>query len=84
MELLPAFFQQPYAAALPNEWKLNVHETHRDQVLEMPPGAELLATSEQTPLEIWRLGKNVLAVQGMSKSDPELSFLTTNLERECP
>lgn len=64
MELLPAFFQQPYAAALPNKWTLNVHETHRDQVLEMPPGAELLATSEQTPLEIWRLEKNVLAVQG--------------------
>ena len=73
MELLPAFFRQPYAAALSNEWKLNVHETHRDQVLEMPPAAELLATSEQTPLEIWRLGNNVLAVQGVTKLKSELT-----------
>lgn len=64
MELLPAFFKQPYASALPDAWKLNVHQTHKDQVLQLPPGSELLAFSQQTPLEIWIRGKNVLAVQG--------------------
>lgn len=68
MDLLPAFFRQPFAAALPHQWKLNVHETHRDQVLELPPGSELLATSQQTPLEIWTCGENVLAVQGTGLS----------------
>lgn len=64
MELLPSFFVQPFAKDVPVAWKLNVHETHRDQVLELPPGSKLLATSSQTPLEIWMHGKNVLAVQG--------------------
>ena len=66
MQLLPSFFAKSYAAQLPQTWKLNIHETHRDQVLELPPNAELLATSEETPLEIWEVGGNVLAVQGMS------------------
>ena len=64
MALLPTFFQQSYSAALPERWQLNVHESHQDQVLELPPGAELLATSSQTPIEIWGLGGNVLGIQG--------------------
>lgn len=64
MNLLPNFFSKSYAKSLPRIWNLNIHETHRDQMLEMPSNAELLATSKATPIEIWELGGNVLAVQG--------------------
>ena len=64
MTLLPTFFQQSYSAALPEGGQLNVHESHQDQVLELPRGAELLATSSQTPIEIWQLGGTVLGIQG--------------------
>jgi len=42
--------------------------SHRDQILELPPEAVLLASSPETPYEIWLLGGNVLAVQGMCPS----------------
>ena len=64
MNLLPSFFERSYAKHLPRTWQMNIHETHRDQVLALPAGAELLATSKETPLEIWEWQGNVLAVQG--------------------
>ena len=33
------------------------------QVLELPPGAEALASSASTPVEMWSYGDNVLAMQ---------------------
>jgi hypothetical protein len=34
------------------------------QVLEMPPGAELLASSERTGIEMYSVGEHALAIQG--------------------
>jgi GMP synthase-like glutamine amidotransferase len=39
-------------------------EVHQDQVLELPDGAELLASSPNTRVEMFSWGKNVLCVQG--------------------
>jgi hypothetical protein len=38
--------------------------SHADQVLELPAGAQLLASSKSAAAEIWSHGTNVLAVQG--------------------
>jgi len=39
-------------------------ESHRDQVLELPPTAQLLASSAHTPIEMYRIGSNILCLQG--------------------
>jgi GMP synthase-like glutamine amidotransferase len=37
--------------------------SHQDQVVELPPGAELVATSEHAPIAVFRRGR-VLGIQG--------------------
>ncbi|CEP03762.1 hypothetical protein PBRA_003369 [Plasmodiophora brassicae] len=49
--------------------KLNLLKIHRDQVNKLPPGAELLAKSANTPIEMFSLGDRVLCVQ----SHPEFN-----------
>ncbi|KAG0582537.1 hypothetical protein M758_3G066700 [Ceratodon purpureus] len=60
--LTDAFFSKSYGAGMPP--KLKVLEVHRDQVSEIPPGAELLASSERTGVEMFSVGEHVLAIQG--------------------
>lgn len=45
---------------------LQLVRTHdfADQVSELPPGAELLASSEQTGIEMYSVGEHTLAIQG--------------------
>ncbi|CAL8462667.1 g2200 [Coccomyxa elongata] len=50
---------------------LRIIESHGDQVLELPPGAELLASSATAPNEVWTLGDRVLAFQGHPEMAPE-------------
>jgi len=45
------------------------------QVLELPPGAELLASSPKTPIEMYRVGENTLGIQG----HPEFNKDVVNL-----
>ncbi|KAK1276748.1 hypothetical protein QJS04_geneDACA004183 [Acorus gramineus] len=42
---------------------LNVIESHRDQVLSVPPGAIVLASSEKTEIEMFAVGDCVLGIQ---------------------
>ena len=46
--------------------------SHADQVLELPAGAQLLASSKSAAAEIWSHGANVLAVQGHPEMTPAL------------
>ncbi len=39
-------------------------QSHGDAVFEMPEGAELLASSAITPVEIFTLGDGILGLQG--------------------
>ena len=41
------------------------------QVLELPGGAELLASSQTAPYEIWSFQDRVLAIQGHPEMVPE-------------
>ncbi|KAJ1294131.1 hypothetical protein BS78_01G122500 [Paspalum vaginatum] len=56
------------AARLFAPLKLPVHmpviEFHQDEVWELPPNAEVLARSDQTRVEMFRLGDRVMGVQG--------------------
>lgn len=40
------------------------------QVLALPDGAVLLATSPTAPFEVWSYGDNMLALQGHCEFDP--------------
>ncbi len=44
--------------------------SHQDQVLELPPGAELLATSAYCPNQAFTVGEHILAVQGHPEFTP--------------
>lgn len=59
---LEALAKKPYGNDLPSV--LRVIESHRDQVSEIPFGAELLGYSERTPVEIFSLEDHVLGIQG--------------------
>ncbi|CAN6482321.1 unnamed protein product [Victoria cruziana] len=41
-----------------------VIECHRDEILELPPDAEVLAWSDKTKVEMFRLGDHILGIQG--------------------
>ncbi|KAH7430482.1 hypothetical protein KP509_08G000500 [Ceratopteris richardii] len=53
---------KPYISCLPSS--LSILEIHRDEVYEVPPGGEVLASSDKTQVEIFAMGNQVLGVQG--------------------
>eukprot|EP00899_Mesostigma_viride_P006657 jgi/Mesvir1/15993/Mv08299-RA.1 len=59
-----------YARDLPRE--AYILGIHRDQVYKLPPGAELLASSPNTPYEMYAVGDNVLCVQGHPEFSKEV------------
>jgi GMP synthase-like glutamine amidotransferase len=46
------------------ETKFAIYESHQDQVKVLPGCAELLASSPKCPIEMYRIGCNVLCLQG--------------------
>ncbi|KAI7839749.1 hypothetical protein COHA_006553 [Chlorella ohadii] len=59
-----------WARLLPDA--LCLHEFHQDQVLEVPPGATLLASSQRCPVEMYTVGDHVLCIQGHPEFDREV------------
>ena len=59
----------PLFAGLPDP--LPVLESHRDAVLEMPPGAVLLAQNDHTRIQAFAIGDHVRAVQFHPEFTPE-------------
>ena len=62
LDLKPAFYEQPFAAGI--KGKLKVLQTHRDHVITPPDGAEVLASTANTPVQIYTVGATVLCIQG--------------------
>ncbi|KAJ7547029.1 hypothetical protein O6H91_08G065500 [Diphasiastrum complanatum] len=60
--LTDAISSKSYGSGLPRI--LKVLQSHRDQVLELPPGGELLGSSEKTGIEVFAIGEHVLGIQG--------------------
>ena len=54
----------PWAEACPKSGQLLVHESHQDCVTELPEGATLLASSQDTRVEVWTYRDHVLCIQG--------------------
>ncbi|MCO5560386.1 hypothetical protein L7F22_014001 [Adiantum nelumboides] len=67
---LEAFSKRSYGRNLPS--KMRVIESHQDQVLELPPDAELLGFSEKTPFEIFGVGNHILGIQGHPEFDVDV------------
>lgn len=53
---------KPYAAGLPPV--VRILKTHQDQVYEVPPDGNLLASSRETGVEIFTVGDTMLGIQG--------------------
>ncbi|KAK3152298.1 hypothetical protein QOZ80_2BG0156990 [Eleusine coracana subsp. coracana] len=64
-------------------------QIHQDEVLELPPGATVLAHSEKTGVEMFAVGDHVLGVQGHPEMDMGILhhiidiFVETNTITSC-
>ncbi|TVT96726.1 hypothetical protein EJB05_58057 [Eragrostis curvula] len=64
-------------------------EIHQDEVLELPPGATVLAYSEKTGVEMFAVGDHVLGVQGHPEMDMDImhhiidAFVDCNTITSC-
>lgn len=67
---MEAFSKRSYGRDLPS--KMRVIESHQDQVLELPPDAELLGFSERTPFEVFGVGNHILGIQGHPEFDVDV------------
>lgn len=61
IEVLQAARQDPLADSLPAVFR--AHTTHEQSVLEIPPGATVLAKSARDPHHLLRYGPNAISVQ---------------------
>jgi len=51
---------------------VRIFESHRDAVIRLPPGSVLLARSDNTEVEMFSAGRNVLGIQGHPEFDREV------------
>ncbi|KAL3621010.1 hypothetical protein CASFOL_035922 [Castilleja foliolosa] len=58
------FFPSPIFASMKMPDSLSVIECHRDEVLELPPEAEVLAWSNKTGVEMFKYGDHMMGIQG--------------------
>ncbi len=55
------------------EGRLDLLASHQDQVLALPPGAQLLARNAHCPVAAYQVGQQVLCVQAHPEFDPDYS-----------
>ncbi|KAI5073803.1 hypothetical protein GOP47_0011816 [Adiantum capillus-veneris] len=72
IQLADAMWLKSYAHQLPSS--LNILEAHQDEVFELPPGGEVLASSKTTCVEIFAMGNQVLGVQGHPEFTEDIAF----------
>jgi len=53
----------PAAFMAPPAHHLDLHFMHQDQVVELPPGAEVLGHAEHCPVAVFRVGEAMLGIQ---------------------
>lgn len=71
----------PWMKADPATIEFRMLMTHQDQVVRLPTGAELLATSPYCPVGAYRIADHVFCVQGHPEFVPELSERLINARR---
>lgn len=83
VELADAMYTKPYALKLPSS--VRIIKLHQDEVYELPPGAEVLASSDDTGIEMFGMGNQVLGIQGHPEfqEDIALDILNNYLRSWC-
>ena len=69
LQLTPAAHAYPALQQAPQP--LLLLQTHRDIITQLPPKAQLLGNSTNTPCEMFCLGENILCLQGHPEMDNE-------------
>lgn len=59
---IPIVIHKPWMQ--PDLDSYNVVVSHQDQVIDLPTGAELIASSEFCPNSLFQMGNNILSIQG--------------------
>lgn len=72
VRLLPAAAADPLLGGLPVGQPLGVVQFHGDEVVALPDGAVLLAESDHTRVQAFRVGANAWGVQFHPEADAEL------------
>ncbi|XP_027931084.1 gamma-glutamyl peptidase 3-like [Vigna unguiculata] len=68
---------------------LSIHKCHRDEILELPPKAHLIASSEMTAIEMFSYGDHIFCIQGHPEFTHDILFhfidriITRNLVQEA-
>ncbi len=73
--------ESPGSAEMPDSFRILA--SHQDQVLELPPGATLLASAPSCPIAAYSIGDHVYCVQGHPEFVPEqvASIYTSRIDR---
>ncbi|XP_020220214.1 gamma-glutamyl peptidase 3 [Cajanus cajan] len=58
--------------------KISIFKCHRDEILELPPKAEVIAWSEMTGVEIFSYGDHMLGIQGHPEFNHDILFYFTD------
>lgn len=53
---------------------LSIIECHRDEVWEVPFGAEVIAFSEKTGVEMFAIGNHILSIQGHPEYSKDILY----------
>jgi len=66
LKVKPEFYELPFVkdAKLDAAKQLIVAQAHNDHIVELPAGAKHYASSENTNVEIYTIGNNILGLQG--------------------
>ena len=62
LNLAPIFYEKWYASHIGS--RLQILQIHQDHVTALPAGAEILASTAATPVQIFAIDDNVLCLQG--------------------
>jgi GMP synthase (glutamine-hydrolysing) len=80
VELTPAGEASPLFHGVPKQ--VDVLSSHRDAVLQLPPGCELLAKGDFTPIQAFHWQGRLLGVQFHPEHDPESLRFLWSVRRE--
>lgn len=72
----------PLGSMAPGTTSFSILTSHRDQVVQLPGEAQLVATADYCPVGAYRIGDHVLCVQGHPEWVPQLSRLLLGQRRE--
>ncbi|MDG2304918.1 MAG: GMP synthase [Candidatus Binatia bacterium] len=71
----------PWASDVASATRL-IH-SHKDQVTELPPGAELIGGNDACPIGLYRIGTHIMSVQAHPEFSPEYARALYEMRREA-